>query len=307
MNVERRFHALTTVRGLVMSTNDDGKPDIAKVAAALAKAQGEFRAVPKAREVEVRMKSGGKYKFQYAELQDILAMVRRPLAENELSLVFGVENLAGKASVSATLLHSSGQYMQATITGAYGNDIKELGGTVSYLRRYAVQSVLGIATGDESIAVEGRGEDDPEPPPQDVRHKRTAAEVHGSSTAIEERNRKEAADTEKQRIQWINDTLSKRGLSAEPFRHFIAQQGFPTRPGAWQRYQMEFFSLLLAEMERAEFDFAEVEIWLGGSQPLGKLSREHLVKVGQDIASDGWPSNVREANRQALGAAPAAR
>jgi len=301
-NIEQRFRALTTPRGLVMSTTREGMVNIAQVAAALSKAQGEFRAVPKGREVEVRMKSGGKYSFAYAELQDILAMARKPLAENGLAVVFGVENLAGKVSVSATLIHSSGEYIQSTITGAYSSDMKELGGAVSYLKRYAVQSVLGIATGDESIAVEGRSENEPDAPPEDARISQNALKLAPGTDKFEARSQAESAANSLNRKNWINDTLAKRGLGAGAFRKFIEGQQFSTEPAHWARWQMQFFSVLFAEMELAQFDFTEVEIWLGSSMPLGKMTENALASVCRDVASDGWANSVRQVNRQALGA-----
>jgi len=120
-------------------------PAIDKLAAALAKAQGQFPPVPKT----------GKnphLKNEYATLDNIINTVRNPLAVNGLAFV----QLLGDNEVGPTLrtmlIHESGQYLSSTtsigsISGNRAvNDLQTLGMGITYMKRYALAAMLGIAT-----------------------------------------------------------------------------------------------------------------------------------------------------------------
>ena len=120
-------------------------PAIDKLAAALAKAQGQFPPVPKT----------GKnphLKNEYATMDDIINTVRNPLAVNGLAFV----QLLGDNEVGPTLrtmlIHESGQYLSSTtsigsISGNRAvNDLQTLGMGITYMKRYALAAMLGIAT-----------------------------------------------------------------------------------------------------------------------------------------------------------------
>ena len=117
------------------------------LAAALAKAQSSFPAISRDKEVTVQTKTGGKYTFKYAPLDSILAAVRGPLAENGLTL----SQLLDGDDLVTMLLHKDGQ----TITGRFplpqveGSTIQNLGSAITYLRRYSIQAILGIAAEED--------------------------------------------------------------------------------------------------------------------------------------------------------------
>ena len=123
------------------------EPNKAELYKALAKAQGEFSGLAKNREVEIIMKSGGRYKFRYADLEAVLSATRPALAANGLAVV---QVIAGDA-LETVLTHESG----ASITSSVplptpgGGDIKSYGATIMYLRRYAYTSLLCVAADDD--------------------------------------------------------------------------------------------------------------------------------------------------------------
>ncbi len=125
-----------------------------KLAEALAKAQGEIEMPERNKTVEVRMKSGNTYTFKYATLDNIIDTVRGPLSKNGLwfvQLLHGEEG--GKREVETILLHESGQSIKSRmpiLMSDSGN--QALGSAVSYMRRYALTSMLGIAAEDDDDA-----------------------------------------------------------------------------------------------------------------------------------------------------------
>lgn len=117
------------------------------LAAALAKAQMAFPTIVRDKRVTVTSKkTGGSYSFTYAPLDSILAAVRAPLAANGLVLV---QMLDGGHLVT-TLLHDSGGFLSGRVElPMLTDDIQGLGSAITYLRRYAIQAVLGIAAEDD--------------------------------------------------------------------------------------------------------------------------------------------------------------
>lgn len=121
---------------------------IANLAAALAKAQGAFRPIVKNRDVEIySTRTNSKYKFSYADLEELINATREHLAANGLSLV----QLIAGTNLRTELLHESGERLvsELQLGSASGDDIKTFGAKISYLRRYAYQSMLCLAADDD--------------------------------------------------------------------------------------------------------------------------------------------------------------
>lgn len=118
---------------------------------ALAKAQGEFLPLAKNRNVEITMKSGGKYRFRYADLEAVLSSTRAALAKNGLSTIQVIEQVEGLPMLKTVLAHESGgtisSYLQLPRND--GGDIKNYGAAITYLRRYALTSMLCVAADDD--------------------------------------------------------------------------------------------------------------------------------------------------------------
>ena len=125
------------------------------LAAALAKAQAAFPAISRDREVTVQMKSGGSYTFKYAPLDTILAAVRAPLADNGLAIV----QLLDEDVLVTSLLHESGAILSGRTPIPQTEGIQAYGSAITYLRRYAIQALLGIAAEEDDDGNRAAGND----------------------------------------------------------------------------------------------------------------------------------------------------
>lgn len=129
-----------------MSENTSG------LAAALVKFQGSGFPVPRTRRVEVETKNGGKYTFDYAPHELIVAAVRKPLEECGLA-VSQMLSVApdGRPALRTTLLHSSGERLDDLFPLPLkdGMSAQEIGSAITYIRRYALSAILGLATEDD--------------------------------------------------------------------------------------------------------------------------------------------------------------
>lgn len=151
-----------------MKTSDS----IEKISAALAKAQGEMSNPAKNREVSVRMKNGDTYKFKYATLDGVLDVVRKPLADAGIALIQTVDHVTvptetvtdpetgnksqmptGPALWLATRLMCAGEYIETSIPVIpESGGMQALGSAITYLRRYAITALLGLAAEEDDDA-----------------------------------------------------------------------------------------------------------------------------------------------------------
>jgi hypothetical protein len=119
--------------------------DLGPLAAALAKAQTQFPAITRDKHVTVRTKDGGSYSFDYAPLDTIIAAVRGPLAANGLA----VAQVLDEGDLITMLMHESGVVLSGRVSLPAADNIQGLGSAITYLRRYALQAVLGIAAEED--------------------------------------------------------------------------------------------------------------------------------------------------------------
>lgn len=119
--------------------------EIGPLAAALAKAQMQFAPVKRDKTVTVQTKTGGSYSFAYAPLDTILEAVRGPLSANGLAMV----QMLDDGALVTSLIHDSGAILSGRVDLPPTADIQGLGSAITYLRRYAIQALLGIAAEDD--------------------------------------------------------------------------------------------------------------------------------------------------------------
>lgn len=124
-------------------------PTIGAVAAALAKAQGAFSAVPRNKHVKVKTRTGGAYEFDYADLAGIMSAVNAELSKNELAVTQIILPGANAMMLRTMLVHSSGEFLSSAMPLKRGDNPQELGSEITYMRRYAIASMLGIAADDD--------------------------------------------------------------------------------------------------------------------------------------------------------------
>ena len=114
---------------------------------ALAQAQSEFPTIPKTKTVEVRTHDGKSYKYSYADLADILKVISPITSKYGLSVV-QIPIVSNKGNTLVTrLLHSSGEWIESELPLRQQRDgAQALGSVLTYMRRYALSSMLNIAT-----------------------------------------------------------------------------------------------------------------------------------------------------------------
>jgi hypothetical protein len=124
---------------------------MSELAKALAKAQSEFPTIERSKDVVVKTKTGGSYTFAYAPLDAIAHAVAAPLRANDLTYSQLLSNIEGKAALRTVLMHSSGETLEDVCPLPMNGSVsaQEFGSLVTYMRRYALVALLGIATEED--------------------------------------------------------------------------------------------------------------------------------------------------------------
>jgi len=135
--------------GILEKENEMNKsPSITKLAEALAKAQAEMPVV--------KFNAQNPFlKNKYADLGAVIATSRAVLARHGLSISQFPTSEGDKIGITTVLMHSGGEWMESNIsivpTDAKGLSYAQASGVViSYLRRYAWASVLGLYADEDT-------------------------------------------------------------------------------------------------------------------------------------------------------------
>jgi hypothetical protein len=129
---------------------------IAQLAAALAKAQAELVNPEKSLTGTIRSegRSGGEQTFRYAPLSSGLDIVRKTLGKHEIATVqtTAIDQAAGVVNLTTTLAHASGEWIASEWPVCNLEETAtphRMGAALSYARRYALFTLVGIAGEDD--------------------------------------------------------------------------------------------------------------------------------------------------------------
>lgn len=113
------------------------------LATALAKAQAMIKTAAKDA-------SNTHFNSKYADLASVWDAVRAPLTDNGLSVVQEPCGDGEHVGLTTTLMHASGQFMTSTVFAlAERKGPQAVGSVITYLRRYALAAVVGVAPDDD--------------------------------------------------------------------------------------------------------------------------------------------------------------
>ena len=90
------------------------------------------------------------FKSKYADLASVWDACRAALAVNGLAVIQSPAAEGTRVSVDTLLTHSSGQWVAGTVSVTAREDSPQaIGSAITYLRRYALQSFVGVAPEDD--------------------------------------------------------------------------------------------------------------------------------------------------------------
>jgi hypothetical protein len=128
---------------------------IGAIAAALAKAQAQLVNPEKSLVGTIRLDgSGAERSFRYAPLSSGLDIVRKTLSQHEIATVqtTGIDESAGIVRLSTVLAHASGEWIASDWPVCAISETAaphRMGAALTYARRYALFTLVGIAGEDD--------------------------------------------------------------------------------------------------------------------------------------------------------------
>jgi hypothetical protein len=136
---------------LEIVTSATRSASIAALAGALSKAQGQMEGAAKGN-------INPHFKSKYADLASVWDACREPLTKNGLAVLQPVKADGAKVTVTTILMHSSGEWIEESLTmTAQQNTPQGVGSAITYGRRYGLASMVGIAPeDDDGNAASGR-------------------------------------------------------------------------------------------------------------------------------------------------------
>ena len=129
---------------------------VAALASALAKAQAEL--VNPEKSLTATIRSGrpgeGERSFRYAPLSSGLDIVRKTLGQHEIATLqtTAIDQTAGMVNLTTTLAHASGEWIASdwpVCPIAETANPQRMGAALTYARRYALFTLVGIAGEDD--------------------------------------------------------------------------------------------------------------------------------------------------------------
>ena len=134
-----------------MNNEETMSASIEALAVALSKAQAAIENVEKDTQG---------YGYKYATLASCLEAIKKPLADNGLSIIQPIsQSKDGKSTLVTMLIHSSGQWIKSILNievaaiknkdgRATTNELQQFGAATTYMRRYALSAMIGLAQED---------------------------------------------------------------------------------------------------------------------------------------------------------------
>lgn len=141
-------------------------------------AMSQFRAEPiaitKNKHVSFTTRDGDTTAYDHAELADVTEVVGPIMAKHRLSFRWNPRKEGDRVVVDTIVQHANGHSETVTLDGpldASGkkNAIQQLGSTITYLQRYGLMAVLGVAArGQDNDGKLGKVDDEPELNPEQI-------------------------------------------------------------------------------------------------------------------------------------------
>ncbi len=109
---------------------------------ALSKARAEFDAVTK-------NAANPYFKSKYADLSEVLGAITPALSANGLVVVQPIEQTETGLLLRTQLHHVGGGVIESTFAIPENKDIQKLGSAITYIRRYSLSALFGVAPQDD--------------------------------------------------------------------------------------------------------------------------------------------------------------
>jgi hypothetical protein len=122
-----------------------------EITAALCKFIQEVGTIVETETAKIQTQKGSGFQYKYADLSKVLKVVNPALANNGLFVSNSTKVVDGQNILVVNLFHTSGESLPASEIllpkGSQSNDLYNIGGALTYLRRYLLLAKLNLNAG----------------------------------------------------------------------------------------------------------------------------------------------------------------
>jgi len=93
------------------------------------------------------------FKSKYADINGMLAVVKKPLNDNGWAILQALTTVDGKLGLRTILIHESGEKLEDFCPLPECPDAQKYGSAITYFRRYALQSILALQAQDDDANI----------------------------------------------------------------------------------------------------------------------------------------------------------
>lgn len=195
---------------------------ITALAAALAKAQALVKGA-------LKDAQNPHFKSKYADLASIWEACREALTSNGLSVVQGGAEVTpavagGSVVIHTRLIHSSGQWIESCLSAPMQQaNAQGVGSTVTYLRRYALAAMVGVAPDDDDgEASVGRG---------------IQTKVTATGKTVREKVDVVTGEVKTKRPEWSAEQTKEAGVLRNDIAELGGAEGDKNVRAIWEKYK----------------------------------------------------------------------
>jgi len=124
-----------------------------EITKALCKFMKEVGTIVETETAKIPTKNGSGFQYKYADLSEVLKVVNPSLADNGLFVSNSTKVVDGQNILVVSLLHISGESLEPSEIllpkGIQPNELYNIGGALTYLRRYLLLAKLNLNAGIE--------------------------------------------------------------------------------------------------------------------------------------------------------------
>ena len=191
---------------------------IGTIAAALAKAQAEMGNA-------IKDRTNPAFRSTYADLASVREAVTGALSANGIAVVQAPGNDGDAVTVETRLIHTSGEWLGSVVSARPAkSDPQAVGSAITYLRRYGLMAMTGIAPDDD----DGQAATHPAPAPRVERPPQARQEPSKAPPAPA------ATPTTPDRPRWAQNVaasfcaeLGQRGFKHDDCAAWCVAEGLP--------------------------------------------------------------------------------
>jgi ERF superfamily len=279
---------------------------IGTIAAALAKAQADLTNPEKSLVATIRspFPREGDRTFRYAPLSSGLDIVRKGLGRYEIATIqtTAIDKDAGLLRLTTVLAHSSGEWISSEWPVCAIADIasaQRMGAALTYARRYALFTLVGIA-----------GEDDLDAPDLDATSKTGVVEPPRSDHRSQSTGDTRARDGAKLRVRSGGPVLTsdQSAILRERLLAQLVAINSTDEAAAWARQNLSAKNMLTAGDARIVEEEFETKVSTigdseGPSEPSNPVSVPNVMPAGRPDAGDSqktWKVSGKPARNSAV-------